>query len=238
MKITAIMGSPAKNGNTCTLAREVLRGAGDSGCDTEEIFLMDHHIEYCKGCIGRTSKHCMSTGICNIHDDTAVLKSKLYESDGIVLASPSYGIKPTAVMKNFLTDRIGMFTTYTSGFGGKYIVAVSSCGGIGAKKVARDIAKDCATGFHRWGNITGCIGVSLGYDRIESKPEVMAQAYRLGVKLASDITKKRKYPLQNIKDKILIAVFARRIIQKNIYANKDGAMNAVYRSLAERGLLS
>jgi len=79
----------------------------------------------------------MSTGKCNIHDDVEELKQKLYQSDGIVLASPSYGIMPTAIMKNFIVDRIGMFTAYTSGFGGKYFAGVSACDGIGAKKVAK-----------------------------------------------------------------------------------------------------
>lgn len=137
MKVTAVLGSPSKNGNTCIMAREVLRGARDAGAETEEIFLAGHHIEYCKGCIGKTPKHCMSTGKCNIHDDVEELKQKLYQSDGIVLASPSYGIMPTAIMKNFIVDRIGMFTAYTSGFGGKYFAGVSACGGIGAKKVAK-----------------------------------------------------------------------------------------------------
>ncbi len=237
MKITAVMGSPTKNGNTCVLAREVLRGAKDTGAETEEIFLAEHHIAYCIGCIGRTSKHCMSTGKCNINDDAEALKQKLYQSDGIVLATPSYGIMPTAVMKNFIIDRIGMFTAYTSGFGGKYLVGVSTCGGIGAKTVAKDIVKRFIAGFHRRSYVTGYLGVAIGYERIENKPKAMAAAYRLGVKLAQDISRKKKYHLQGFKDRLMITLIVKKIILKNIYTNKDGDMKAVYQNLVERGMI-
>ncbi|MFP4562660.1 MAG: TetR family transcriptional regulator [Spirochaetia bacterium] len=74
--------------------------------------------------------------------DFEELKQKLYGSDGIIFASPSYGIEPTARMKNFIKDRIGMFTVYTSSFGGKYFAGISTAGGIGAKQVARHVARE------------------------------------------------------------------------------------------------
>lgn len=237
MKITAVMGSPTKNGNTCVLAREVMRGAKDSGAEIEEIFLAEHHIEYCKGCMGKTSKFCMATGKCNISDDAEELKQKLYNSDGIILATPSYGIMPSAVMKNFIVDRIGMFTAYTSGLGGKYFVGISTCGGIGAKTVAKDIVKHFIAGFHQRGYVSGHLGVAVGYERIESKPEAMEKAYKLGAKLAKDIVRKKKYPFQSLKDRLIISLFVRKIILKNIYTNKDGNMKAVYENLSERGLI-
>jgi multimeric flavodoxin WrbA len=125
MKVTLVLGSPSKNGNTGVLAREVMRGAKDSGADIEEIFLAEHHIEYCKGCVGKASEFCMSTGKCNIKDDMEELKMKLYQSDGIILASPTYGMIMSSAMKNFIVDRIGMFTTYTSSLEGKYFVGIS-----------------------------------------------------------------------------------------------------------------
>ncbi len=237
MKVIAVMGSPAKNGNACVLAREVMRGAESVGAQTEEIFLAEHHIEYCKGCIGKTPKLCMATGKCNISDDAEELKQKLYNCEGIVLSTPSYGIMPTAIMKNFIIDRIGMFTTYTSSLGGKYFVGVSTCGGIGAKKVAKEILKHFTAGFHKRGYASGHFGVAIGNGRIEDHPKAMKKAYKLGVKLANDIIHKRKYPLQCLKDRLIIALFARKIILRNIYTNKNGNMKAVYDNLVERGLI-
>lgn len=237
MKVTLVLGSPTKNGNTCVLAREVLRGVKDFGAEIEEIFLAEYHIEYCMGCVGKTSKLCMATGKCNINDDADELRQKLYNSDGIILATPSYGIMPSAIMKNFLVDRIGMFTTYTSSLGGKYFVGISTCGGVGAKKVAKDIVNHFTVGFHQRGYASGYLGIAVGYDRIESNPEAMKRAYKLGVKLAKDIVRQRKYPFQRWKDRLITSLIVRKIILKNIYANRDGNMKAVYENLVERGLI-
>jgi multimeric flavodoxin WrbA len=238
MLITAVLGSPSREGNTCVLAREVLRGARDAGAEVEEMFLADHHIEFCRGCISRDAKKmCMSSGECVIDDDVNMLRQRLYDSDGIVLASPSYGIMPTARMKNFMVDRIGMYTAYTSSMGGKYFVGVSTCGGIGGKKVARSLAEQFVTGFHRRAYSSGFIGVKLGYDRIESQPEALKEAYDLGGKLVRDIEAGKRYPLQRFFDRTMNTLLVRRIILRNIYANKDGRMRAVYEDLLERGLI-
>ena len=237
VKIIAVLGSPTKNGNTCILAREVLRGAVDSGASVEEIFLADYNIEYCRGCINKTEKHCMSEGQCIIKDDSNSIRNKLYEADGIIFASPAYGIKETARMKNFLVDRIGMFTVYTSSLAEKYYVGVSTCGGIGANTVAKNLAKHFVGGFHKRGYLTGYIGVKVGLDKVESKNKEMQKAYRLGVKLAKDISNKKKYILQNLADRVITKLLVRKIILKNIYQNKDTTMKAVYANLVGRSLI-
>lgn len=244
MKITAVLGSPTKNGNTCILSREVLRGAAEAAneksgteIEIEEIFLPEHHIEFCLGCISRNvPNQCMATGSCILNDDLNGLKEKLYSSDGIVLASPSYGLAPTARMKNFIVDRIGMFTAYTSGLAGKYFVGVSTAGGIGAKKVAKELAEHFIVGFHARGFLTGHIGVLVGNDGIEKQPDALRRAYRMGQKMYSDIRTGRRYPLQKLPRRLINRI-PRKIILKNIYRNKDGSMKAVYENLVKRGLI-
>lgn len=238
MKIIAVLGSPAKDGNTCVLAREVLKGAQQAGADIEEIFLADYKIEFCKGCISKNvTSHCMANGKCNINDDVNMLKEKLYAADGIVLASPSYGMMETARMKNFLVDRIGMYTAYTSSLGGKYFAGVSTCGGIGAKKVAQNMAKHFIAGFHKRAYMSGYIAANLGYSKIEEHSVILKRAYQLGSKLFRDIRNKRKYPFQKLIDRILFSLIVRKIILKNIYTNKDGVMKAVYENLINRKMI-
>lgn len=238
MKIIAVLGSPSKDGNTCVLAREVLKGAHTCGADIEEIFLADYEIEFCRGCISKNRKaHCMATGKCIINDDVDMLKEKLYAADGIVLASPSYGIMETARMKNFLVDRIGMYTAYTSSLGGKYFIGVSTCGGIGAKKVAQNMAKHFVAGFHKRAYMTGYVAAKLGYSKVEESPEILKRAYMLGIKLVNDIRKKRKYPFQKLIDRIIVSLIVRKIILKNIYENKNGIMKAVYENISGRKLI-
>lgn len=238
MKITAVTGSPSNDGNTCVLAREVLRGAAEAGAETEELFLADHRVEFCMGCISRRTKsHCMSTGTCIIRDDAMDLRQKLYDSDGIVLASPSYGLTETARFKNFM-DRIGMYVVYTSGFSGKYFAGVSTCGGIGAAKVARNLALRFVSGFHARGYSSGSIGVTLGMKRIEEFPDQLEKARKLGIKLVHDIERKKRYFYQKPAGRFISRFLARRMILKNVYQHKDDRMKAVYQNLLDRGFIS
>ena len=237
MLITAVIGSPHRNGNTAILAREVLRGAAESGAVVKELFLPDYRIEYCRGCLGNMDLFCMSTGRCVINDDVQDLKEIFIISDGIIFASPSYGVKPTAMMKNFITDRIGLTFAYTSALAGKYFVGVSTCGGIGAKQVARELAFSYCVGFHGNGFVTGYLGVKVGYNQITAYPGELRKAYQLGKKVVRDIKARRSYPLQKLFEKMLMKVVVRKIILKNISQNRDGIMKAVYDDLVKRNLL-
>ena len=226
MKITAVIGSPSRNGNTAVLARAALEAARSEGADTEEIVLSEHHIEYCRGCM-----NCMRTGTCLIEDEAFALRDKLYASDGIILASPSYGIQMTARMKNFLVDRIGMFTVYTSSFGGKYFVGISTAGGIGAKKVARTLAEEYAAGFFRRGYISGSLGILRGHGRVEDVPGALEQSRALGRRLASDIEEGQTYPFQCLGRRLITRFVVRPMILKNIRQNKDGTLKAVWETI-------
>jgi multimeric flavodoxin WrbA len=239
MKITAVLGSPNRNGNTAALVARALAGAREAGAETELIFLKDYRIEYCLGCLSNGAKeYCMSSGRCNIPDDAEKLKTKLYGSDGIIFASPSYGIEPTARMKNFLTDRIGMFTVYTSGLAGKYFAGISTAGGIGAAKVAKRLSREFAAGFFDRGYVSGSLGVLVGDGSVRELEGELEKAYRLGTKLAEDIRHGRRYPLQLLGKRILTRLMIRPIISKNILAHKDHTMKAVYENLTGRGYIS
>jgi multimeric flavodoxin WrbA len=237
MKIIAILGSPKKNGNTSILAREALRGAKESGAEVEEIFLGDYNIEFCRGCM-----MCMHDGKCAINDDFEQLKAKVYQSDGIILASPSYGLAPTARFKNFWTDRLGMFTVYTSSLGGKHFLGFSTAGAVGAKKVAKELGFGSTAGIFLTSYCSGYLGVAVGagdsgMKNIELFPEKITRAYKMGIKLANDIKTNKKYLFQGIGKKILFGFLLKGIMRANLIKNKNGYMKAVYENLKERGLI-
>ncbi|MFP4364396.1 MAG: flavodoxin family protein [Spirochaetia bacterium] len=50
MKITAVIGSPNRKGNTAALTEYALEGAEEMGAETELLFLKDYDIKYCMGC--------------------------------------------------------------------------------------------------------------------------------------------------------------------------------------------
>jgi multimeric flavodoxin WrbA len=232
MKITAVISSPARNGNTAVLARAALKAAREEGAETEEIFLADHRIEFCRGCM-----RCMKSGWCAMNDDAMALREKLFASDGIILASPSCGIQPNARFKNFFTHRIGMYTVYTSSLGGKYFAGISTAGGVGARSVARRLAQSHAVGFFRRAYASGYLGVHRGTGRVELVQGAMARARRLGRRLVRDISRQRTYPLQLAGKRIVNRLMVSRLIRRNIEQHRYGMMRAVYENLDSRDLI-
>lgn len=57
--VLVLSASPRKDGNSDTLCDEFIRGAQESGNQTEKVFLRNHKINYCTGC-----GVCNSTHVC------------------------------------------------------------------------------------------------------------------------------------------------------------------------------
>ena len=238
MTIVAINGSPNRDGNTAVLLREAIRGAEAEGARVEEVFLADRRIEFCRGCLSNGSRSfCLSSGRCLIGDDLEEIRAKVAEADGIILASPSYGIEPTARMKNFLTDRLGLLSVYTSQLRGKYFIGISTAGAVGAGAVAKKLARTFATGFFGRAYASGTLGVSVGHGRPDPHGGAARRAHALGGRLAEDIRRGRRYPLQLLARRAITRFVVRPTITRNILAHRDDRMKAVYERLAAEGVL-
>jgi len=102
MKVTVFNGSPrGRKSNSHLIVEPLLEGAREAGAQTEEIFLIEHDIKYCRGCFvcwGETP------GTCAIKDDMAGLLNLFLESDYAGMATPVYNMYMTGLLKNF-TDR-------------------------------------------------------------------------------------------------------------------------------------
>lgn len=230
MRIIAISGSPRRNGNTSTLIRESLRGAKDNGADVEEIFLLDYHLEHCKGCFS-----CMATGKCPIPDDFEGIKEKMLNSDGIIIGAPTYGLYCNSIYKTF-ADRIGMYNVYTSLFAGKYFAGISAGAVMGSKKVAKSLV-GLSKGFLSRGFVTGTLGINIGWGEVKDYPELKEKAYKLGSKVAIDIKNSSKYSFQGLFSRLLGKLFLARVMKNNILQNKDDKLKAVYENVLSRGLI-
>jgi multimeric flavodoxin WrbA len=228
MKIVGIISSPRYRGNTATLVRQALKGAKDNGVETEEIFLADYNLEFCRGCFS-----CLAEGKCCIDDDLEYLRDKLVIADGIIIGSPTYGLEPNAIMKNFM-ERIGLFAAYTSLLGDKYVVGISTTGAVGARKVARKLT-DINGGFIKMGYISGILGVALDWDSVQNHPKYMEKAYSLGNSLVEDIKKGKKYYTQRLFKKLINTLFLKRTMRKNVIKYKETRMKGVYQYLVEQG---
>ena len=97
VKITAIYGSPRKDGNSAALLKQAVAGARQEGAHVEEIFLRDYKISPCLEIYG-----CSKTGECVILDDFQGILAKIEAGTGIMLASPIFFYSVSAHTKIFM----------------------------------------------------------------------------------------------------------------------------------------
>jgi multimeric flavodoxin WrbA len=101
-KILGIVGSYRRNGMTDSLVSAVLAGAEERGADTEKIYLMDKHIEFCTNCRTCTQKPGAERGECVHRDDMAGILDRYDASDGIVIGAPVNCFNLNAVTRRFM----------------------------------------------------------------------------------------------------------------------------------------
>ncbi|HET6421758.1 MAG TPA: flavodoxin family protein [Geobacteraceae bacterium] len=105
MKVTAFSGSARKDGNTSILVKHALAELEKEGITTELVQLAGSRISGCVACY-----RCFSdkNRQCAIKDDPVNgYIGKILESDGIIIASPTYFADITPETKA-LIDRCGM----------------------------------------------------------------------------------------------------------------------------------
>lgn len=130
MKILVVMGSPHK-GSTYQ-ACENLRSEMEqyNRYDFEYLWLKDVLLLPCRGCYS-----CIRKGeqTCPNQDDATVIGQKMAQADGIVFASPVYGMNVTGQMKTFI-DRFS-YIFHRPRFFGKKACLVVTTGALGQKEV-------------------------------------------------------------------------------------------------------
>ncbi len=105
MKVIAFNGSARKDGNTAILVRNVFSELNKKGIKTEMVQLSGKKI---KGCIACYKCWKNKDRRCAVKNDIVnECIEKMFEADGIVLASPTYFADVSAELKA-LIDRAGM----------------------------------------------------------------------------------------------------------------------------------
>jgi multimeric flavodoxin WrbA len=176
LKIISIVGSPhGLKGNTARLLSYVLEGTKTEGATNETLVLSGGNVLPCLAC-----DTCHRKGRCPQKDEFEVIKEKILESDGIVLASPNYISSVSAQMKAFMDRCCGV--VHRMAFQGKYGASVITSGGGDEEPIARYMNHFLlTTGVIPVGAVWATMGTIVGQDFPE---ETLRQARELGKNLA------------------------------------------------------
>ncbi len=103
MRITAVLGSPIRNGNSEKMVDLLL-----SGFSNDDISIFNINELNCKGC--QACDECLKSDSieCALHDELQPVLNSVAETDLLILASPMYMDQVTAQMRIF-QDRLNVF---------------------------------------------------------------------------------------------------------------------------------
>ena len=112
MRVTGVCGSPRPGGNSEQLLDLALKTVKAEGIDVEKISLAGKQILPCTACL-KCKKE--KDGRCHGRDDDlARMLPALYDTDGLILATPVYFGAATAEMTAFV-DRVGYVSRANGG---------------------------------------------------------------------------------------------------------------------------
>jgi NAD(P)H-dependent FMN reductase len=101
-KILGIVGSYRKGGVIDALVSEVLAAAQEGGAQTEKIYLLDKHIEFCTNCRACTQDPGTDPPPCVLHDDMGEILTQCRQADGLVLGAPVNFFNVNALTRRFM----------------------------------------------------------------------------------------------------------------------------------------
>jgi len=131
-KVTVFLGSTTKRATYQAVQEFVTDLKSYAEIDCEYVFLDDYNLGNCKGCL-----LCFVKGeeYCSLIDDRDILLEKLYNSDGVIFATPNYSLQVSALMKTFL-DRLA-FVFHRPRFFGKTFTAIVAQGIYGGNSIIK-----------------------------------------------------------------------------------------------------
>jgi len=191
MRITALYGSPRKDGNTDLLMQAFLSGVREAGGQPHEIFLRDLKFSPCIDCGG-----CLKTGACVLTDDMDKIYPHLIAADVIVLAAPVFFYGLNALAKA-MVDRTQCFWArkYLLGHG---LAQERGCRGagillsVGGAKGTKNFDGILLTAKYFFDALDMPLTHNLVYGRVDAKGIILdhPEACEAARKLGRDILKK------------------------------------------------
>lgn len=132
MKVTAFVGSNRKKHTYKATEYLLQKLQSFEEIEYEIVRLNNYNLKICRGC-----KLCLDKGeeLCNLNDDRDILINKMYNSDGVIFATPNYSFQVSGIMKVFL-DKLG-FIFHRPRFFGKAYTSIVAQGIYGGNKIVK-----------------------------------------------------------------------------------------------------
>jgi len=184
VNVVAIVGSPRPNSNTAHLTDLALEEASKLGVGTEKFVITQYRINPCLG-----HDECSQWTSCYFSDDVESIVSKLYEADGIIIASPVYYYNVTSQLKAFI-DRNVFYRRH-----GWRLKAKAAGVIVIANQAGCQAATDALTHFIKLSSsvpadeVMHVDGLAGKAEEIVSNALVLEEARKLGRKMAEALTK-------------------------------------------------
>ena len=138
MKVLVIMGSLRKKNTyeTVKKLKTIIYHKQYTNCEYEYLFLKDQNLKLCTGC-----HNCITKGedLCPLKDDRDLIINKIEEVDGVILASPTFSMNVTWVMKNFF-DRLSYIMHRPKFFKQKFMLLIVSGSIMGGKETIKSLS--------------------------------------------------------------------------------------------------
>lgn len=107
----------AGTGRSNSLVTAVLSAAEEQGAETEKIYLIDKHVEFCTNCWTCTQNPGARRGECLHQDEMAGILDRYDASDGMVFGAPVNCFNLNAITRRFM-ERLVCLTYWPWGTGG------------------------------------------------------------------------------------------------------------------------
>lgn len=182
MKIVAIAGSPRANGNTSYLVDEVLKEVSKFGIETQKIVVSQYRISPCQG-----HDECQNFTSCPQPDEAELVLQKLYEADGVILASPVYYFNVTAQLKA-LIDRSRFYRRHKKRMKARSVGIIIVAQGGGIEDTARALLNFIRLSSNvPTDKVIQVCGLAGTEGEIKSNTDVVEEARRLGRKMSEQL---------------------------------------------------
>ncbi|MFZ0747074.1 MAG: flavodoxin family protein [Terracidiphilus sp.] len=107
-KIVAIVGSYRKDGPVDLAVEAILAGAREKGATTRTIYLTEQHIEFTRNCRSCAQTPGAKRGKCPQQDDMNPILEEIEAADAVVLSSPVSCYNVTAIFRRFMERMLGV----------------------------------------------------------------------------------------------------------------------------------